>query len=119
MRIEFCLFQNNLPNLVSKLQSLDPTRRWKVEVKEWKTKRSHEQNSRYWKLITDLGKHLGYEAEAMHDIARFKFLRNAVEIEGERLPLLRSTTKLTVSEFTDYMDAIERWGHELGFYFEE
>ncbi len=118
MQIDYCLYQNNLPALVSKLQLLDPTIRWQVIVREWKSKRSNDQNSRYWKLLTEFGKYLGYTQDEMHDICRFKFLRNAIDIEGERLPLLKTTTKLTVAEFTDYMESIERWGHEMGFYFE-
>ena len=119
MYIEFALYGNNLPYLVEKLQKLDPTRRWKVEVKQWKAKRSHEQNARYWKLLTELGKHLGYTQEELHDICRFKFLRNAIEIEGERLPLLKTTTKLNTKDMAEYQDAIERWASTLGFIFDE
>ena len=55
----------------------------------------------------------------MHDLCRFKFLRNAITIEGERLPLLRTTTKLTTAEMAEYQDAIERWAAGMGFIFEE
>lgn len=118
MKLEYCLFQNNHDALFNKLKQLEPTRRWKITVIEWKSKRSLEQNARYWALVTGLGKHIGYTADETHDILRFKFLRNAIEVNGERLPLLRTTTKLSTAEFTDYMDAVERFGHELGYYFE-
>jgi hypothetical protein len=55
----------------------------------------------------------------MHDIVRFKFMRNAIEIEGEKLPLLKSTTKLTTADMAELQDKIERWGHNLGYFFEE
>ena len=116
--INFILHSNNLPALVKQLEKLDPTQKFDVKVRPWKSKRSTEQNSRYWKLLTEFGAHLGYTQDEMHDICRFKFLRNAIEIEGERLPLLQSTTKLTTAEMADYQDAIERWGHGLGYYFE-
>lgn len=69
--------------------------------------------------MTGFGKHLGYTPDEMHDICRFKFLRNAIQIEGERLPLLKTTTKLTTAEMADYQDMIERWAAGLGFIFDE
>lgn len=117
MKFQF-VYYNNKEQLFAKINQLDPTRKWSFSVVEWKSKRSHEQNSRYWALVTGLGKHIGYTADETHDILRFKFLRNAIEVNGERLPLLRTTTKLSTAEFTDYMDAVERFGHELGYYFE-
>lgn len=119
MKIDFTLTQNNLDGLVSQLRQLDPTQRYSVQVRLYKSKRSTEQNRRYWKLVTGLGKHIGHTPDEMHDMARFKFLRNAIEIQGERLPLLNSTTKLTTAEMADYQDSIERWGEQLGFWFEE
>lgn len=118
MNIEYCLFQNNHDALFAKLKSLAPTQRFKVEVKPWKSKRSLEANKRYWALVTGFGKHLGYNSDEMHDICRFKFLRNAIEIEGERIALLQTTTKLNVQDFTEYMAAVERWGNSLGYFFE-
>jgi hypothetical protein len=117
--IKFILYGNNKPNLIKQIEALSPTERFSVEIKPYKSKRSSEQNSRYWALVTGLGKHIGYTPDETHDILRFKFLRNAIEINGERLPLLRTTTKLNTAEFTDYMDAVERFGHSIGYYFEE
>jgi len=116
--IKFILYGNNKANLYKQIDSLDTTIKHSVEIKPYKSKRSHEQNARYWALVTGLGKHIGYTADETHDILRFKFLRNAIEVNGESLPLLRTTTKLTTAEFTDYMDAVERFGHEIGYFFE-
>lgn len=117
--LEFDLTAHNRAVLNANLDALDPTVIWHIEIRPKKSKRSIEQNSRYWKLITDLGKHLGYTPDEMHDICRFKFLRNAIQIEGERLPLLKTTTKLTTAEMADYQDMIERWAAQLGFVFDE
>lgn len=116
---EFVLTPTNRQQLIDKILSLDVTRLWNVTVVERKKKRSSEQNKRYWKLLTEFGKHLGYTPDEMHDICRFKFLRNAIEIEGERLPLLATTTKLTSAEMVEYQDMIERWGHGMGFVFDD
>ena len=69
-------------------------------------------------LVLIVGHFLGYSKDDMHDICRYKFLRNFIEIEGEQLPLLKTTTKLTTAQMADYQNEIERWGHEMGFYFE-
>lgn len=112
---DFTLSPSNESSLIEKIRRLDKTILWTVNIQPKKSKRSLEQNSRYHKLITELGKHLGYEHDEMHDIVRFKFLRNRIEIEGEALPLLKSTTKLTTGEMVELQDAIERWGVSLGF----
>jgi hypothetical protein len=118
--IEFDLNSHNRAALNARLDALDLTATiWHVTARPKKSKRSTEQNSRYWKLITDFGKHLGYAPDEMHDICRFKFLRNAIEIEGERLPLLKTTTKLTTGEMADYQNMIERWAAGMGFVFDE
>lgn len=120
MNIEYDLTASNRPGLNARLDALDCTNTvWHVSVKPKKSKRSGEQNSRYWKLLTDFGKHLGYGSDEMHDICRFKFLRNAIEIDGEKFPLLKTTTKLTTTEMVDYQDAIERWAASMGFVFDE
>ena len=117
--IEYCLHQRNNAPLYAQIERLDPTQRFKVTVTPWKSKRSLEANKRYWALINGFGKHIGYNQDEMHEICRFKFLRNLIELEGEKIPVLQSTTKLNVSDFTDYMTAIERWAQSLGFFFQE
>ena len=118
--IEFTISASNKQYAKAKIDELDCTAtQYLMTITKRKARRSTEQNSRYWKILTELGKHLGYTHDEMHDICRFKFLRNAIEIEGERLPMLKSTTKLKTAEMTDYQDAIERWASTLGFYFEQ
>jgi hypothetical protein len=119
MNITYIIYGNNQQGLINQLKLVPPTEKHLVTVKPYKSQRSIVQNSRYWALLTGLGKHLGYEADEMHDIVRFKFMRNAIEIEGEKLPLLKSTTKLTTADMAELQDKIERWGHNLGYFFEE
>lgn len=119
MNIDFHLTASNKLNLIEKINRLDPTINWTVTIRQKKTKRSLEQNSRYWKLITDFGKYLGYTADELHDLCRFKFLRSKIEIEGEPLPLLKSSTKLTTAEMAEFQENIERWGASMGFIFDD
>jgi len=47
---------------------------------------------------------------------KYKFLRTERIINGESYEVLKSTTKLTVEEMTDYQEKIEMWAaSELGF----
>lgn len=115
----FTLSSSNRQSLIDKINKLDcSSTLYTVNIYPRKNKRTLEQNSRYHKLVTELGKHLGYEHDEMHDLIRFKFLRNRVEIDGESLPLLKSTTKLTTKEMGELMEAIERWAAQLGFVWE-
>lgn len=120
MTIKFTMNSHNRPNLIEQINRLDCTATlWQVDIRPKKSKRTLEQNSRYHKLITELGKHLGYEHDEMHDLVRWKFLRNRIEIEGEALPLLKSTTKLNTAEMVELQEAIERWGASLGYVFDD
>lgn len=118
MNIEYCLFQNNHDALFAKLKHLDPTQRFKVEVKPWKSKRSIEQNSRLWKLYGEIGKHIGDDADAIHALMGYKFLRDIKTVNGESIEVIKSTTKLNTAEMSDYQEAIERWAASIGFYWE-
>ena len=118
--IEFTISASNKQYAKAKIDELDCTAtQYLMTITKRKARRSTEQNSRYWKILTELGKHLGYTHDEMHEIMRYKFLRNMVEINGESVPLLSSTTKLNTAQFADYMDSIERFGHGLGYFFQE
>jgi len=117
----YTISKDNLEHFISKVRELfdGENQFYLAHIIERKSKRSIDQNSRYWKLLTELGRKLGYSSDEMHDLMRFKFLRSKIEIEGEAMPLLKSTTKLNVAEMAAYQQDIEIWGHTLGFYFEE
>jgi hypothetical protein len=114
----FHVTNQNREFLFKKIENLDPTKQWICNITEKKSKRSSDQNSRYWKLLTDFGRYLGYESEEMHEICRYKYLREYVVVGDERMEKLKSTTKLNTQEFTEYMDAIDRWAVSLGFVWE-
>ena len=94
---------------------VDPKLNWVCNVQEKELIRSNSQNSLYWDYITEFGKYLGYTKDEMHDLLRFKYLSNTIIIGDETLPILKSTKKLKVKEFTTYFASIERWASELGF----
>jgi hypothetical protein len=111
----FHITPSNRDNLFAKIIALDPHKQWVCNITEKKKKRSLDQNSRYWKLLTDFGCYLGYEAEEMHELCSYRFLREYVMVGDERLEKLQSTTKLNTQDFTEYMDAIDRWAVSIGY----
>jgi hypothetical protein len=112
--IKWTLNQQNLPMLYEKLKSLDFTKRWRVTVTDAKLNRSLQQNERLWELYTSIGNHLGIEKDKIHELMGYKFLRYQTEIAGMPVELIKSTTKLTTSEMTEYQQQIEVWGQTMG-----
>jgi len=65
--------------------------------------RSHAQNRYYQGVVVPLlAEHIGYEQPEMHEVLKHEFLPYGT----------RSTTDLTVAEFTDYLERICRWAAE-------
>jgi hypothetical protein len=112
--IKWALTKDNLPQLIEKLKNLDFTKRWRVTVTDAKLNRSLEQNERLWELYTSIGQHLGIEKDKIHELMGYKFLRYQTEIAGMPVELIKSSTKLTTSEMTEYQQQIEVWGQTMG-----
>ena len=112
--IKWALTKDNLPQLIEKLKSLDFTKRWRVTVTDAKLNRSLEQNERLWELYTSIGNHLGIEKDKIHELMGYKFLRYQTEVAGMPIELIKSSTKLTTSEMTEYQQQIEVFGQTMG-----
>ena len=106
--------QANLNALVEKLKTLDWTKSWRVTVVEAKANRSLEQNERLWELYTSVGNHLGIEKDKIHELMGYKFLRYQTEIAGNAIELIKSSTKLTTSEMSEYQHQVEIWAQTMG-----
>ena len=116
--IIFTIGPTNRESFIEKVRKLDPEKLWKAEIIAKGAKRTRLQNSMYWGFITALGKHLGYTKDEMHDLARYKFLSIDVEVGGVWMRKLLSTPKADTKDFSEYYEACERWGTDLGFYWE-
>lgn len=86
--------------------------------KEFLTKqaiiRSTPQNKYYWGVVVELlSTDLGYSKFEIHEILKWKFLREPKYIkttEGvQEIWIPKSTTKLTTKEFEKYMTEIRDW----------
>lgn len=117
----FSLSTHNVDNFISKLKQLDLANvRYVANVIEKKSNRTIEQNSRLWKLYTELGNHIGETPDNVHELMGYKFLREQKVINGETVETIKSTTKLNTTEMANYQTQIEIWANqELGFYFDK
>jgi hypothetical protein len=116
--IRFVLTKYNLENFLEKIKSLDLTKRWRVNVTEEKAVRSLEQNERLWSLYGSIANYIGEDPSTVHELLGYKFLRYQTEIAGNPVELVKSTTKLTTKEMTEYQENCERWAASLGWSWE-
>jgi hypothetical protein len=93
-----------------------------ITVAEAKKTRTSPQNRYYWgcvvKLITDAFRDAGnmVNAEDVHDFLKQhvgKLSQVLVTTDGEVFWGPGSTTKLTTSEFSDYIEAVKAWAAEV------
>jgi hypothetical protein len=105
----------NYSFLIKRLDALDPSQRYQVSVRPYKSQRSLDQNSRLWQLYTQLGEYIGHEAGEVHLLMGYKFLRSQKVVNGEVVDVIKSTTKLNTKDMTEYQDAIVRWAADIGF----
>jgi len=109
----------NYEFLLKRLAQLDPTIRWSIKASPFKSTRSTEQNSRLWKLYTELGAYIGHSPDEVHQLCGYKFLRELKTVNGEAVEVIKSTTKLNTKDMAEYQENIERWASEIGFVWSE
>ena len=86
-----------------------------VEVREHKKTRTKKQSSLYWSLIGIIAKDKGYDSEDLHLALKIKFLGTTEkQIAGQTYIIPNSTTKLTTTQFGEYVDRVYALGAELG-----
>ena len=101
---------------------LDLERPIEVTAEPYKTARSAQQNARYWVLITrisqDMPAHMGGEwhsPETWHELFKKMFLgMEGIDINGVTYGAVKSSRKLKVDEFGDFMTQVEAWAGEHG-----
>ena len=90
-----------------------------------KSSRSLEQNARYWSLLTEISEQLTpegkvYSPETWHEYMKARYIgKDVVIVDGEPFLIAKTSTKLKVPEFGDYMTQVEAWGTEHGVRFTE
>lgn len=101
--------ENILSNCIQAIKEAMPIT---VVLKE--KKRSLNQNALMWKWLTIIADHTGYTKEVLHDKLRLQYLPTRIlQVNGKIYELPKSTTELTVKEFSEYMDKIQLVAMEL------
>lgn len=110
--------ERSLTRLVAFLSALGKDREWKVEVSEFKRTRSNEQNAYLWGVAYPaILKHLpGWDADDIHEYCLGEcFGWETLEGLGRRrLRPVRRSSRLSTTEFSDYVGHIQRTMAERG-----
>lgn len=89
--------------------NLDLNQRWLVTVEKEKNNRSLAQNRMYWQWNGIMGNEIGCTADDWHQEMMRMFLPSKFyTISGKTEERAKSTKKLTVKEFTEYLEHIDR-----------
>ena len=107
--------EEELEHARRQLGELDLSKQWDIKIEEFKSNRSVAQNKRYWRLINELGSFLGYEPEEMHQMMKYKYLSYKQEMLGDEMVVIPTTSQLTIKEFIEYCNNVERFAVGLGF----
>ncbi|WP_442577838.1 hypothetical protein ACSBOB_20035 [Mesorhizobium sp. ASY16-5R] len=85
-----------------------------VEVKPHRRSRTVEQNRLYWMWVHVVADYTGYDEQELHLLLRERFLGyEPIEIHGKTVHTLKSTTELTVRQFTEYLNRLGRLAYYL------
>jgi hypothetical protein len=112
--------ERSLARIVAFLSALSRDKAWKVEISEHKRTRSNDQNAYLWGCCYPaILKHLdGWTADDIHDyLLGEHFGWETVEGFGrKRMRPLRRSSRLSTTEFSDYVAGIQRRMAEHGIY---
>ncbi|QQP86921.1 recombination protein NinB [Entomomonas asaccharolytica] len=109
---------NVLANLVDSDNSKDG---YELVIRNYKSKRSLEQNKRYWAMLRLISTNVWIDYRTFNDeVWHEQFRRWFIGCEDIVLPTGTetrgiSTTTLSVDEFGNYMAQIEQWCAEQGY----
>lgn len=99
--------------------NLDLSRPWVVTIKQFRPKRTIQQNKLMWMWINEVAGYVadytGYTEREIHAFFKEQFLKpKLIEING-RFAQERTTTELEIPEMVEYLNRIHAWATtELG-----
>lgn len=97
----------DLERAAQMIATLPPNKKWQIEVKEWRGKRTNAQNRLLWVIYTAIAKATGHTPEEVHEAMKAKFLPpRVIELAGEPVTIPPSTTATDVPEFSEYVERV-------------
>lgn len=92
------------------LAALDLRRPWEVHAKPISRQRTNAQNRRYFHLLRVASDTSGFTTAELHDLCKAHVLGvEVVKLGHTIVERPRSTTKLTVQDFSVYVSQVEAW----------
>lgn len=130
--MKYTLNKNNIESLKSKIDSLDFSKIYTIEIKEYQSKISPEQNKYYrkflrkfaaypplWKKLKEQNQYPP-SPEEWHEYFKDKYLSEVKPFGNTTLKIQKSSQELTVAQMVKYVDTIKIFCYEtIGFEFEE
>jgi len=78
-----------------------------LEIKKWKKDRTYDQNKLLWKYYEIIADETGNNASDLHEFLKRKLLPpKFIKVMGKEIKIPSSTTGLSTSEFSQYLDKI-------------
>lgn len=106
----------DLQRVADVIRGLAPTKPWRIELTPHRAKRSPEQNKLLWAIYAAIASNTGHTSEEIHEVMKAKFLpRQVVTVGDEEVPIVGSSTKLDVKEFSEFVERVQAFASsELG-----
>ena len=115
-RIHVIRNEEQMRRLTRHLDELSMDKPKQVTVEDFRRRRSTNQNSLMWMWLHEIANDTGHTAKECHEIFKRMFLApQTKEMGGTVVDIPPSTTKLTTTEFADYLIRIQAFaGADLG-----
>ena len=83
---------------------------WAFSLKRKQKARSLSQNALYWKWMDKIADETGHTKDELHEaVARMFLPLKSLDLGGEERFVAQTTTKLSVTKMSEYMDRIHAW----------
>lgn len=85
-----------------------------LSLKRRLKQRTIRQNRYYWGVIVKLiSEHTGFTPTEVHNLLKYQFLKDIMQIGGKTYGTIKSTTELDTQGFSeDYWEPIRQWAAE-------
>lgn len=100
---------------IEHIRNLREANVWDITIRKHRLTRSKQQNSLYWMWLKIIGDHVGSPKEDIHREFAIRLLGpETFEVDGKQYSGAKSTTKLSIEEFSEYLEKILATAMSLG-----
>lgn len=119
MRSFACRGADQLARCAATIAKLSPDKVWTIEVGERKSKRSTDQNARYFAILRAIGDETGNDIDDLHEVFKRLFLgTKSITVNGGSFEVSEKSSRSDTADFSAYMEKVEayaarEWGIAL------